>query len=84
MSTNEHEEDEGETSRAEVLRTFLGDAVRDATDTRHTGLNLRTWVLIVVLGLVVTAAPFPANYVGIVALLALALTLASRVRGTPK
>lgn len=83
MATNEHEEEEAEPTRGEVLKTFLGSAVADVTDTgKHTGISLRVWVLIVVIGLVVATAQFPMNVIGQVALLALALTLASRVRAS--
>lgn len=82
MATNE-DEDKPEPTRAEVVKTFFGEAVSRATDTGPaTGISLRVWVLIIVLGVVVISAPVPQQAIGMVALLALALSLASRVRGT--
>lgn len=83
MATNE-EEGPDEPTRSEVVRTFFGDVVSRATDTGPaTGISLRVWLLIIVLGLVIATGSEPASRaIGLVALLALALSLASRVRGT--
>lgn len=79
MATNEEEPVNDTPTRPEIIRQF----VAQATDTGPTtGISLRVWLILVGLGIVVALAIFPLNVLGTVLLVALALSLASRVRGT--
>ena len=82
MATNEQEVPEGPTPAQQVLlRTSR--VLASVTDTGpSTGVSLRVWVIFAILGLV--AGTHPVQWiavVGVVTLVALALTLGSRSRG---
>ena len=81
MATTDYD-DELEPSRAEQIASFFGTAVSTVTDTgASSGVALRTFLLLILVGLCVVLAPWPANVVGVAAVIALALSTAASHRG---
>ena len=78
MATTEYEEPAAPTAREQVLRTF-GHTVAAVTDTDQT-LPLRTWLLLIVVAVCVLFAPAPANVIGVIATVALAMSAGARLR----
>lgn len=83
MATNEQEAPPPPSQRARVLAA-VGMVAEKATDTGPStpgaALGLRVWFILVALAAIVAVGAFPLNVVGSVLVMALALTLASRVR----
>lgn len=77
MATNE-QEDPAEPGRTEEILQTIRGAVAKVTDTDET-MPLRAWVLLVLVALCCLTAPSPANAVGVVATMALALSAAPRL-----
>lgn len=78
MVTNELEPDKEPTGLA-AAQLWMTGAVAQVTDT-DSGMRLRTWLLLIVVGLCCLAAPFPVNAIGVGASLALAMSAPARVR----
>lgn len=82
MSTNEQEAPPEPTQQQRVLAA-VGMAVSKVTDTGSTvnpGMPLRVWLILALLGAIVSVSTPPLNIVGVILVVALALTLASRSR----
>lgn len=79
MATNELEAPPKATP-LETISKQMGLKVHAATDTQHSGITLRIWLIIVGLAAVVSTANMPFNVVGAVLIAALALSLGSRSR----
>ncbi len=81
MATNEQEVPEEPTATERYIHTVTR-VVSKATDTGpSTGVSLRVWVIVALLGAIISTALVPLNVVGTVLVVALALTLGSRSRG---
>jgi hypothetical protein len=78
MATTDYDEEPGP-SQAEQLRQILGQTVSTITDTDAT-LPLRTFVLLMVVAACVGFAPDPIRLVGVLAVVALALSSTTRKR----
>ena len=73
MATNDYEE-ETPTQQEQLARIF-GTTVAKVTDTGPSTIPLRMFVLCIVVMVCVALAPSPANIVGIIATLALAISI---------
>jgi hypothetical protein len=78
MATTEYDEPVAPTQREQVLQAF-GHTVETVTDTDRS-LPLRTWILVVIVGVCVLFAPVPINVIGVIATLALAMSAGARLR----
>lgn len=77
MATNELEEPAPETGLAAAQRWLTG-TVTGVSETAADGVPLRIWLLMVIVGVSCLLAPVPANAIGVVASLILAMSLARR------
>jgi hypothetical protein len=81
VATNEQEAPP-EPTPIEKISKQMGLRVAKVTDTgAQSGIPLRVWLIVVALGVIVSTALIPLNYVGAGLVVALALTLGSRSRG---
>ena len=65
-------------SNTELAQAFLGQTVARVTDTDPITLTLRTWLLLVLIAGCCVLAPVPVNVVGVIATVALALSITRR------
>jgi len=79
MATTELEEPEQPTGLA-AMQAWLTGTVAEVTDTGPGRLSLRVWILFILIALVCVTAPIPFNGIGVVCVLALAMTITRRVR----
>ena len=80
MATTEFEE-EPAPSQAEQVRRLFTDTLHDATDTQQeSGLSLRIFVLLLVIAGCLLFAPMPASFIGVLAVVILALSTGIRRR----